>query len=85
MHRTTILLPTSLRAEAESAARRRGISLSELIRRQLAATVRGGKTSGRETDPLFRPGQLMTRGGSGDVAARHDDYLYGPIGKPRGK
>jgi len=35
MHRTTILLPEDLRRRAESAAASQGLSLSELIRRQL--------------------------------------------------
>jgi uncharacterized membrane-anchored protein len=78
MHRTTILLPAALRAKAESVAKSRGITMSELIRRQLATTVRGRKSSDRKSDPLFAPTKLMRAGGRGDIAARHDEYLYGP-------
>lgn len=85
MHRTSILVPVPLRDEAEAEAKRQGITLSELIRRLLAATVARSKPTGRDADPLFRPGKLMGRGGAGDIAARHDDYLYGPIRKARGK
>ena len=77
MHRTTILLSHDLRAKAETAARQRGISLSELIRRLLAAAVRGKKSQNREGDPLFRPRRLMTHPNPPDIAAHHDEYLYG--------
>jgi glycine/D-amino acid oxidase-like deaminating enzyme len=61
MHRTPILLSDDFRAEAETAARQRGISLSELIGRLLAAAVRGKKSQSREGDALFRPRRLMTQ------------------------
>ena len=77
MHRTTILLSKELRRDAETVARRRGISLSELIRRQLTAAVRGGNALKRASDPLFQPTHLMSADGPPDLAARHDDYLYG--------
>ncbi len=77
MHRTTILLPAALREKAEKVAQGRGITLSELIRRQLATAVRGTKASKRGGDPIFSPVRLMHPGGTGDIAARHDDYLYG--------
>ena len=77
MHRTTILLPNDLRREAETVATRRGITLSELIRRQLAAAIRT-KPVARSEDPLFRPRRLATRKNPSDIAASHDSYLYGP-------
>jgi len=85
MHRTSILVPVALRDEAEAEAKRRGITLSELIRRELTAAVRRSKSTGREADSLFRPRKLMSMEGAGDIAARHDDYLYGPIRSGRGK
>lgn len=81
MHRTTILLSEELRAKAETAARQRGITLSELIRRLLTAAVHGKKLSSREGDPLFRPRRLMAHPNPSDVAANHDEYLYGPRAK----
>lgn len=83
MHRTTILLPPELRREAENAARARGMTLSELIRQKLAATVAPKGGNRRQRDPLFRPGRLIETIGPTNVSARHDDYLYGKDAKPR--
>ena len=85
MHRTTILLPAVLREKAEKVAHGRGITLSELIRRQLATSVRGTKATKRGGDPIFSPSSLMRPGGTGDIAARHDDYLYGTTRQHSGK
>ena len=82
MHRTTILLSEDLRARAETAARQRGITLSELVRRLLTTAVHDKKSSSREGDPLFRPRRLMAHPGPPDMAANHDEYLYGPRSKP---
>lgn len=81
MHRTTILLPTELRQEAEILARRRGITLSELIRRQLGAAVKAPKPNQRSADPLFQPTQLMSAESPADLAVNHDNYLYGRAAK----
>jgi hypothetical protein len=83
MHRTTILLSPELRRDAEAAARQRGISLSEMIRRLLAAAVRGNKPGSRQADPLFRPRRLMARGNPANIARNHDLYLYGPPSERR--
>jgi hypothetical protein len=77
MHRTTILLSEDLRHEAENAARRRGMTLSEMIRRLLRTAVRGNKSANRERDPLFQPRRLMRHANPADIAANHDEYLYG--------
>ena len=88
MHRTTILLPEELRASAEACARRKGISLAELIRRQLKAAVRQSKTSKaakaaaeRRNDPLFlyylgkgKHRELIDDTVT-DAALNHDKYL----------
>lgn len=74
MHRTTILLPNELRRRADREAKALGISLSELIRRRLAAD---GKPM--EPDrPRFYSRQPWTGAGPADTAANHDTYLYGP-------
>ncbi len=83
MHRTTILLPVKLRREAENAARSQGITLSELIRRKLAAVVTSQKGRRRAQDALFRPAHLIASEGATDLSARHDDYLYGKNAKSR--
>jgi hypothetical protein len=81
MHRTTILLPETLRRDAENVARGQGITLSELIRRKLAHSVASKARTAQEQDPFFRPGRLMTRQGPSDVSAKHDHYLYGKNAK----
>jgi len=74
MQRTTILLPEDLHRKASKEARMQGISLSELIRKQLSDCVK--------TEPAAKPAffsrQPWTGNGADDFAARHDDYLYGP-------
>src|SRR5207249_9259300 len=85
MHRTTILLSHELRRDTAIAARRRGISLSEMIRRLLTAAVRGTSCSSRKGDPLFQLRHLMRSANPSDVAAKHDDYLYGPRSRSRRK
>jgi len=77
MHRTTILLSQELRREAEIIARRRGITLSELIRRQLNAAIKEPKSRQRSGDPLFHPAQLMSADCPSDLAQNHDEDLYG--------
>lgn len=74
MHRTTILLPDELRRRADREAKALGISLSELIRRRLAASG-----DAEEPDrPRFFARQPWTGQGPTDSAANHDTYLYGP-------
>ena len=73
MHRTTILLPKELRRSADREAKALGISLSELIRRRLAADGDAGKNRLR-----FFARQPWTGQGPSDIAANHDAYLYGP-------
>lgn len=74
MHRTTILLPKELRRRADREAKALGISLSELIRRRLAAD---SDTPVPER-PRFFTRQPWTGQGPADTAANHDIYLYGP-------
>jgi hypothetical protein len=79
MHRTTILLPEDLRASAEAVARRQGISLGELIRRQLKAVARPSKAAKRRDDPVFRHhtgGPFKSvKDTATDVVLNHDKYI----------
>ena len=78
MHRTTILLPEDLRASAEAHARRKGISLAELIRRQLGIVTKSKKTNKRSDDPLFRhyaDVQPPSVDDIEDCALNHDKYI----------
>jgi hypothetical protein len=74
MHRTTILLPNDLRRRADREAKALGISLSELIRRRLAADADPEK----KDRPRFFSRQPWTGQGPSDMATNHDAYLYGP-------
>jgi len=77
--RTTIVLPDPLKQRAVARAREQGISFGEFVRRSvekmLTAPPRG---TGREkaADP-FWDNLKAYEGGPTDLAARHDDYLYG--------
>jgi hypothetical protein len=73
MHRTTIMLPADLRRKADREAKSLGISLSELIRRRLSE---GG--GGEDIRPRFYARQPWQGPGPSDLAANHDQYLYGP-------
>ena len=76
MHRTTILLPEDLRREATKAARQQGISLSELIRKQLTKALGETRSFAREADVLFHPQSLLNKRAPGDLASNHDEYLH---------
>lgn len=83
MHRTTIMLPMGLKQRARGLAHRMGVSLSELIRESLEATLRGEAGEVRENDPLYGDRAVHEGPVPVDLAEAHDDYLYGPErGKP---
>lgn len=76
MHRTTILLPETLKRRASKLARREGVSLSELIRSALeeklaARTSWANDSLWKALEPMDFPADSPT-----DLAANHDDYLY---------
>lgn len=73
MHRTTILLPEDLHRAAEREARRRGLSLGELIRRRLRPALQGQQAE----VPAFYSRKAWRDSGPVDFSAQHDKYLYG--------
>jgi hypothetical protein len=77
--RTTVVLPGSLKQRAVARAREQGISFGEFVRRavekMLAAPPRG--TARKETGDPFWDNLKVYEGGPADLAAHHDDYLYG--------
>ncbi len=77
MHRTTILLPEDLQAEAEAVARNQGISLGELNRRQLKIVAKKKGRRKRSDDPIFKNFKPWDGPGPTDMAINHDEYLYG--------
>jgi hypothetical protein len=80
MIRTSLLLPEKLKKQSEEIARQKGVSLASLIRHQLELVIRAAGTSRRDGDPIFAEANaLRGRGGTRDLAEKHDDYLYGKV------
>jgi len=75
MHRTTIMLPLNLKHRARSLAQRMGVSLSELIRESLEASLRGDRGDLGE-DPLYDD-EIYEGPAPVDLSSDHDAYLYG--------
>ncbi len=78
MKRTTVMLPIDLKARATRAARERGISFGELLRRALAAAVESPAAT--YDDPVFADGAVFEGETPEDLAVEHDGYLYGNDG-----
>lgn len=77
MNRTTLLLPEELKKQASRLARKRKMSLSELIRLELTRMVQEESPSKDEQDPLFGTSFSPVKGLPADLSANHDRYLYG--------
>jgi predicted DNA-binding protein len=75
MQRTTIMLPSELKARSQALARRLGISFGELTRESLEACLRGYEGEVRE-DTLFDL-DVFRGPAESDLSERHDDHLYG--------
>jgi hypothetical protein len=76
MKRTTVMLPADLRRRAFVRARERGVSLGELIRESLGASLpRTGPA--RAEDPLFAEAAVFEGEAPRDLSAAHDEHLYG--------
>lgn len=76
MHRTTILIPEDLKATAQRYARRHGMSLGDLIRESLQQRLLQETGESRAEDSLFADQAVYKGDAPGDLASRHDDYLY---------
>lgn len=76
MKRTTIMLSSELKTRAIQKAAQRGISLGELIRESLEATLNNPRDH-FINDPLFADDAVFHDQGPGDLAKNHDQYLYG--------
>ena len=75
MERTTIMLPGPLKHRATRLARKRGVSLGELIRESLREALARNPSS--DEDLLFADDASYPGPVPADLAADHDDYLYG--------
>lgn len=74
MKRTTIMLPTELRHRALRSARKRGVSLGELIRESLDAALPTEVYEASE-DSLFES-VVFDGPAPRDLSSKHDRYLY---------
>lgn len=72
--RTQIYLPRSLHRALRDEARRRGVSMAQLLRDAAAAALRNN--NGDQHDPLAELVGIV-REGPKDLATNHDYYLYG--------
>jgi hypothetical protein len=70
------MLPISLQKQANQLARQRGISLGELVRQSLARESAAAYQA--NADPFWVASETF-HSGRADLAANHDDELYGPI------
>lgn len=69
----SVPFPEDLRAKAEAAARERGLTFDEFVRRCVSTTV----DFRRAADPLFSDLEIYTGDAPSDLARNHDQYLYG--------
>jgi predicted DNA-binding protein len=70
---TQIPVPADLKARIEHEARARGMSLADFVRESLEQAI----SHSRADDPLFADTAVHRDHGPADMAAKHDDYLYG--------
>ncbi len=76
MKRTTIMLPIDLKERAMKHAHKMGISLGELIRISLGTVVDRPEELAGE-DPLLSDEAVFDGEVPADLAANHDEHLYG--------
>ncbi|KKM65818.1 hypothetical protein LCGC14_1487460 [marine sediment metagenome] len=76
MTRTSIMLPDSLKRNAEKKARSLGISLGEYIRRSIELSCKRGDLSD-EDDPFIRDTKTYLKKSPKDSSMEHDKYIYG--------
>jgi hypothetical protein len=76
MNRTSIMLPSDLKAQAMDQAHKSGLSLGEYIRKALKKMLLEAKKK-KSIDPFFEDKATFRGSSPSDLAARHDDYLYG--------
>lgn len=71
----TLLLPEDLKLKAEERADAEGISLGEFVKISIETSL---ATPGPQAeDPLLADDVVFYGPTPADLAARHDDYLYG--------
>jgi len=76
MQRMTILLPSKLKAQAQRRAKERKVSVSDVVRESLEATLESAETGRRVADPLFTDEAVFSGEAPSNLARNHDRYLY---------
>ncbi len=77
MKRTTVMLPSELKARAQQHARKRGISFGQLLREAVEDALRTDSHGRRTADLLFADTAVFAGEAPADLSSRHDRYLYG--------
>ena len=89
--RNTVALPAPLFEAAARAAREHGVDVDEWVTRCVRTSLAAPAApppgtppadGPDEPDPLWTDTDVFEDDGPTDMAARHDDYLYGPFTKP---
>ena len=75
MDRTTIVLPPTLKFQAQKLARQKHISLAELIRDALRAQIEKFSQI-KKFDSFFEDQNFFKGQAPKDLSVNHDDYLY---------
>ena len=72
------MLPEELRGRAVRSARKRGISLGEMVRESMSAYLEASqRKSPEDEDSFLSDCETFKRKTPKDVSAKHDRYLYG--------
>ena len=77
MKRTTIMLPEDLKIRAHKKANMLGLSLGGFIRDSLEHALGSNHSVQRSEDPFLSDDAVCHEETPRDLAANHDDYLYG--------
>lgn len=77
MKRTTIMLPEDLKMRALKHANMMGISLGGFVRESLARALQNQNPDMPVEDPFFADEVVFDGKSPVNLAAKHDDYLYG--------
>ncbi len=77
MKRTTIMLPEDLKMRALKRADIVGLSLGGFIRESLEKSLQTPDVDQADDDPFLADNATFQGKTPGDLALKHDDYLYG--------
>ena len=75
MQRITVMLSPKLKVKARRRAKKRGVSLSELIRESLETALETAEANRRASDPLFTDEAVFIGDAPSDLSRNHDRYL----------